>query len=467
MQAMGGDYKDIERIFFVGIGGIGMSTLARYFLAGGYPVAGYDRTATPNTDSLMREGCEIVFSDNVSSIPESYRQPSSPSALLVIYTPAIPSSSAILSFFRQSGYRVVKRSEVLGHISEQSDALAVAGTHGKTTVSAMLAHILKISHLDCTAFLGGISKNYDSNLILGEGPLTVMEADEFDRSFHRLSPMMAVVTSMDADHLDVYGTFESMVAAYNEFIALIRAGGALVVHKRAEGYVYKRRDLELYSYGVEDVSDYYAFNLSPEGSYYRFNMKTPAGVMKDIHLGVPGALNVENAVAASALAMICGVSQSDLRKALLCYRGVKRRFDLRVSYPGLVYIDDYAHHPEEIKACVASVREQYPGRHITGIFQPHLYSRTRDHAETFAGALDMLDDVILMPVYPAREEPIPGVESSVILEKMRLKGARIAGADSVLDEIDYKRSDVIITIGAGDIDRLVKPLEERIGEEQQ
>lgn len=456
------DGRKTEGFYFVGIGGIGMSALARYFLAGGYEVAGYDRTGSDLTDELAAEGCTITFDDDPSKLPPLFRTPEKQSSVVVIITPAVPASNNILSFFRQNGYTLHKRSEILGAISEKTDTLAVAGTHGKTTVSTILAHILKLSHVDCSAFLGGISKNYNSNLILGEGRYTVMEADEYDRSFLRLKPLMAIITSTDADHLDIYGHHGAMIEAYNEFCRQVRAGGVMVVNKKIENVISRQPDVGYFTYGIDDTADYSAINITPEDHFYRFDLKTPAGILRDIHFSFPGLINVENAVAASALALMSGVMAEEIRKALICFRGVKRRFDIRVNYPSIVYIDDYAHHPEEIKAFINSIREQYRGKSITGVFQPHLYSRTSDHAASFAEALDTLDSVILMPIYPAREEPIPGVESEIILEKMQLPGVRIVKSDGVVNAIDFENTQVLLTIGAGDIDRLVKPIEEKI-----
>ncbi len=388
--------------------------------------------------------------------------PATRESVIVVFTPAIQSSNRILSFFRENGYPIYKRSEILGAISENTDTLGVAGTHGKTTVSTLLAHILKISHLDCSAFLGGVSKNYDTNLLIGESRYTVMEADEYDRSFLRLSPLMTIVTSADADHLDIYGDHATMIGAYNEYCSKVRPGGAMIVNKKIETIISKQPDVAYYTYGLDETADFSALNILPEEHFYRFDLKTPTGILRDIHFSFPGLINVENAVAASAVALLNGVMTEELRKALLCFRGVKRRFDIRINLPEIVYIDDYAHHPEEIRACINSVREQYGNKRITGIFQPHLYSRTRDHAASFAEALDVLDHVILMPVYPAREEPIPGVESELIINKMKLAGVKMLPKDKILENIRFDETDVLITIGAGDIDRLVKPIEEKI-----
>ena len=456
------DTKKIKGFYFVGIGGIGMSALARYFLAAGYEIAGYDRAASDLTDQLKAEGCKVVFSDDPALLPRLFSDPATRENVIIVFTPAVQSTNLIITFFSENGYDIRKRSEILGAISRNTDTLGVAGTHGKTTVSTLLAHILKISHLDCSAFLGGVSKNYDTNLLIGNSRYTVMEADEYDRSFLRLTPLMTIVTSADADHLDIYGNHAAMIDAYNEYCSKVRAGGSMIVNKKIETIITRQPDVVYYTYGLDDTADYAATNIIPDEHFYRFDLKTPNGILRDIHFSFPGLINVENAVAASAVALLNGVMPEELRKALLCFRGVKRRFDIRLSYPEIVYIDDYAHHPEEIKACINSVREQYGNKRITGIFQPHLYSRTLDHAASFAEALDVLDHVILMPIYPAREEPIPGVESELILNKMKLADVRVLPKDKVLDYINFEETDVLITIGAGDIDRLVKPIEEKI-----
>lgn len=456
------DSSKIKGFYFAGIGGIGMSALARYFLAAGYFIAGYDRSESELTRELSEEGCRLSFTDDPAGLPALFSDHSEKDEVIIVFTPAIPSSSNIMRFFRNNGYTLYKRSQILGAISEKTDTLAVAGTHGKTTVSTLLAHILKMSHVDCSAFLGGVSKNYNTNLLLGTSRYTVMEADEFDRSFLHLSPLMTIVTSADADHLDIYGDHKAMVEAYNEYCSKVRAGGMMMVNKKIEPIIKKQPDVTYYTYGLDETADYSAINIQPDEHFYRFDLKGPTGILRDIHFSFPGLINVENAVAASAVALLSGVMAEELRKALLCFRGVKRRFDLRINYPEIIYIDDYAHHPEEIKACISSVREQYGAKRITGIFQPHLFTRTRDHASAFAAALDQLDRVILLPIYPAREEPIPGVESELILKEMKLPGVTILPKEKVVDAISFPDTDVLITIGAGDIDRLVKPIEERI-----
>jgi UDP-N-acetylmuramate--alanine ligase len=460
------DFSNIEGIYFIGIGGIGMSALALYFARGGYTVAGYDRTETAITLSLAEKGCNITFADNPDILPGLFRNISNKNKVLIIYTPAIPADNKILTFFREGGFRLYKRSEVLGEISSHTDTLAVAGTHGKTTVSTMIAHLLKQSHVDCSAFLGGISKNYGTNLLMGEGRYTVIEADEFDRSFHRLDPLMAVVTSLDADHLDIYGDRASMVKAYNEFCARIRKGGNLVVNNKIRAEIIVPEGVRCYTYGINSVADFMASEIIHEKDFYRFNITTPSIIIKDLHFAFPGITNIENLTSAIAIAIMCGVTETEIRKAALLFQGVRRRFDIRINKPGLTYVDDYAHHPEEIRACITSVKEYFRGRKITGIFQPHLFSRTRDHAEGFAKILDELDETILLPVYPAREKPIEGVTSEIILNKMKSEKKRLLRKEDIPDKLDVKGLDVLITIGAGDIDTLVKPIEDKLKKER-
>lgn len=460
------DFRNTVGIYFVGIGGIGMSALALYFLKGGYTVAGYDRSESRITLSLTDGGCKITYDDDLVVLPDLFGNISNKNKVIIVYTPAIPVENNILSWFRNNGYRLYKRSEILGEISLHTDTLAVAGTHGKTTVSTMIAHLLKQSHIDCSAFLGGISKNYESNLLIGESRYTVMEADEFDRSFHRLSPLMAVVTALDADHLDIYGDLKTMVEAYNIFCEKIQKGGVLVVNSKIRSQIIVPKDVRCFTYGIDQASDFRAENIRHEKEYYIFNIVTPTGIINDLHFTFPGIINIENFTAAIAIGQLCGVTEKEIRKAVLLFQGVRRRFDIRVNQPGLTYIDDYAHHPEEIRACINSVREYYRGRKITGIFQPHLFSRTRDHAEGFAKILDDLDETILLPVYPAREKPIEGVASEMILEKMKSQNKRLLRKEDIPGKLDIANLDVLITIGAGDIDTLVKPIEERLKKER-
>jgi UDP-N-acetylmuramate--alanine ligase len=453
------DLSNIEGVCFVGIGGIGMSAIARWFVAGGFDVSGYDRSESSITKTLAAEGCHITFEDDIFSLPAIYSDIDVRDKVLVIYTPAIPAENWILSWFRDNSYLLYKRAEILGEISENTETLAVAGTHGKTTVSTMLAHILKQSSLDCSAFLGGISKNYDSNLLLGESRFTVMEADEFDRSFHRLDPTMAVVTSVDADHLDIYGDHQSMIDAYNIFCRRIRKGGALVINHRIRDKVFIPDGVKGFTYGFDEGADFMAFKIRLEGECFLFDLKTPELTIANIRFPFPGRINIENAAAASSIALLNGVSEFELRKALLIFQGVQRRFDIRINRPGLIYIDDYAHHPEEIRACITSVREFFGGRRVTGIFQPHLFSRTKDHAEGFAKILDTLDEVIILPIYPAREKPMEGVSSSIIFDKMVNRNKRLLDKKDIPGALDIDKIDVLLTIGAGDIDRLVAPIE--------
>jgi UDP-N-acetylmuramate--alanine ligase len=414
------DFKNIEGIYFVGIGGIGMSALAKYFAGGKYTVAGYDRSQSSLTNTLADEGCIVSYTDDPATIPTLFKDSVSKNRVLVIYTPAIPAENLILSFFRNNGYRIYKRSELLGEISLKTDTIAIAGTHGKTTVSTMTAHILKQSHVDCSAFLGGISKNYNSNLILGEGRFTVMEADEYDRSFHRLSPFIAVITALDADHLEIYGDHKTMISGYNEFCKKIRPGGILIINNKIKTSIICPDGVTCFTYGDSQDADFSYYEVEHKGDYYSFNLKTPEGIFRDLRLSFPGIINIENLTAAIAVALKCGVTENELRKSVILFKGVRRRFDIRVNMPGLTYVDDYAHHPEEIRACIISLREYFKGRRITGIFQPHLYTRTRDHADGFAKILDTLDEVILLPIYPAREKPIPGVSSDMIYGRMKL-----------------------------------------------
>jgi UDP-N-acetylmuramate--alanine ligase len=460
------EFKNIDGIYFVGIGGIGMSALALYFAKGSYKIAGYDRSESKITFSLVKNGCTVSYDDQVDVLPDLFGNIIHKERVIVVYTPAIPSENRLLSYFRNNGYRLYKRSEILGEISANTDTLAVAGTHGKTTVSTMIAHLLKQSEVDCSAFLGGISKNYDSNLLTGESRYTVMEADEFDRSFHRLKPLMAVITSLDADHLDIYGDQGSMIVAYNEFCKKIRTGGTLVVNSRIKNDIVVPEGVTCFTYGLDPEADYHAFNIEPGKDYYRFNIKTPTTVIDDLHFAFPGIINIENFTAAIAIALMCGVTEQEIRKAVILFQGVRRRFDIRLNLPGITYLDDYAHHPEEIKACITSVKEYFSGRKITGIFQPHLFSRTRDHAAGFAAILDQLDEVILLPVYPAREKPIEGVTSELIYNKMKSGKKRLLKKEDLLRSLDTESLDVLLTIGAGDIDALVSPIEEKLRKER-
>ncbi|MDX9946885.1 MAG: UDP-N-acetylmuramate--L-alanine ligase [Bacteroidales bacterium] len=456
------DLRTIDGIYFVGIGGIGMSALALYYEQEGFLTGGYDRSESTITRELAGKGCFITYEDSLREVPPLFSDVMFRDRVIVVYTPAIPPENHIISFFRKNRYRIYKRSEILGEISSSGDTVAVAGTHGKTTVSTMAAHLLKQSHVDCTAFLGGISKNYGSNLLTGGGRYIVMEADEFDRSFHRLSPLMAVVTSVDADHLDIYGDHESMINAYNEFCSKIRKQGLLFINYRIRDRIEIPAGVSGYTYGSEPEADYRYYGVRRSGNNYIFNIQTPGGVLEDLEFPFPGIVNIENLTAAVALALSCGVTADEIRQAVTGFMGVRRRFDIRVDLPGLAYIDDYAHHPEEIRACITNVREYFAGRKITGIFQPHLFSRTRDHADGFAAILDELDETILLPVYPAREKPIPGVDSEMIFSRMKSPARKMMVPGDIPGILDPDLIDVLVTIGAGDIDKLVAPIEEKL-----
>lgn len=453
---------NIEGIYFLGIGGIGMSALARYFIAGGYIVCGYDRTESPLTEALSEEGCSIIYDDDINSLPALFADPDERDRVLVVYTPAIPKESVLLNFFKDNGYIIYKRAEILGLISRETDTIAVAGTHGKTTVSTMTAHILTVSSIDCSAFLGGISKNYNTNLLLSQSRYTVMEADEFDRSFLHLSPLIAVVTALDPDHLDIYGTPEVMVQAYGDFCHRIRVGGSLILNEDIASSLPVPDDVTIYTYGTGDDASFRAAAIEREAGYYRFDLITPGEPIENIRIMMPGMVNIINATAAAAAAWCAGVDHNSVRNAIHSYQGVRRRFDLRFSSPEIIYIDDYAHHPGEINALISAVRDFYPGKHITGIFQPHLYSRTRDFADGFAEALDMLDEVLLLTLYPAREKPIPGVSSDMIAGLMKNKNVRVVTRETLIPALQNLKQGVLLTIGAGDIDRFVEPITEML-----
>lgn len=449
---------NIEGLYFLGIGGIGMSALARYFLAGGYCVCGYDRTDSPLTDLLAEEGCHIVYEDNVDALPTLFSDPTERDRVMVVYTPAIPKDNILLNYFINNGYTLYKRAEILGQISRETDAIAVAGTHGKTTVSTMIAHILTVSQLDCSAFLGGISKNYNTNLLLTESRYTVMEADEFDRSFLQLSPVIAVITAIDPDHLDIYGTAEAMVDAYSDFCHCIQKDGTLILHENILPRLKLPDEVKVYSYGTGEEASFRATGIEKGDGIYRFDLITPGEPVKNIRITMPGMVNILNATAAAAASWCAGAESDAIRNALLHYEGVIRRFDVRFNGQRMVYIDDYAHHPQEINALVSAVRDFYPEKHITGIFQPHLYSRTRDFADGFAAALDRLDEVLLLPIYPARELPLPGISSEMLAARMKNKNVRVVTKEELLPVLESAGEGVLLTIGAGDIDRFVEPI---------
>lgn len=445
--------KSYTSLYFIGAGGIGMSALVRYFLAKGYRVAGYDRTPSPLTAELQAEGLEIVYDESVDLIPDYCRDPAT---TLVVYTPAIPATHAGLVYFREQGFQVIKRAELLGLITQSSKGLCFSGTHGKTTTSSMAAHIFHESPIGCNAFLGGILRNYDSNLILSDhSPFTVIEADEYDRSFHWLHPYMAVVTATDPDHLDIYGTEEAYLESFAHFTSLIQPGGCLVMKRGIKLVSRVQEGVKVYSYSARDGGDFHAGNIRVGNGTIVFDFVAPDGVVADVELGVPVDINIENAVAAMAIARLNGVTDDDMRRAMASFRGAKRRFEFWVKRDDRVMIDDYAHHPDELKASIRSVRALYPGRKLTVIFQPHLYSRTRDFAPQFAEALSMADQVILLDIYPAREQPIPGVTSQIIFDKITCREKELCLREKLLERIKECNFDVLLTMGAGDIDRLL------------
>lgn len=445
--------KQYSSLYFIGAGGIGMSALVRYFLAKGYRVAGYDRTSSPLTEALQSEGLEIVYDESVDLIPDYCRDPKT---TLVVYTPAIPATHAGLLYFREHGFKVVKRAELLGLITQSSKGLCFSGTHGKTTTSSMAAHIFHESPIGCNAFLGGILRNYNSNLILSDhSPFTVIEADEYDRSFHWLHPYMAVVTATDPDHLDIYGTEEAYLESFAHFTSLIQPGGCLVIKKGIKLVPRVQEGVKVYTYSARDGGDFHADNIRVGNGTILFDFVAPDGVVADVELGVPVDINIENAVAAMAIARLNGVADDDMRRAMASFKGAKRRFEFWVKRDDRVMIDDYAHHPDELKASIRSVRALYPGHKLTVIFQPHLYSRTRDFAPQFAEALSMADQVILLDIYPARELPIPGVTSQLIFDRITCRDKELCLREKLLERIKECNFDILLTMGAGDIDRLL------------
>ena len=446
--------KEYKYYYFIGIGGIGMSALARFFKHQGYEVSGYDKTPSPLTAQLESEGIAIHYEDSIEYIPKDTEH------TFVIYTPAIPSDLSELQYVFANSYSICKRSKALGEIARLQKCLAVSGTHGKTTTSTLLAHILTSSGEGCNAFLGGISKNYDTNLLLSTNKVLVAEADEFDRSFLQLFPDLAVITATDADHLDIYGDRSHVVEAFGLFAQQVKSDGAIVVKKGVEVPLHKA-SAKVYRYSYNEPCDFFASDIEPlPGGYFDFTLNHPTGCLEHCRVGIPGWVNVENAVAASALALLHGVAPGRIKEALASFQGVKRRFDIRLSSEKVAYVDDYAHHPNEIKAAISSIRNIFPGRKICGIFQPHLYTRTRDFADEFAEALSTLDSLIMLPIYPAREEPIEGVDSQMILNKVTIEDKKIVEKSELLGEIAGRPIDCLVTFGAGDIDRFIGPIEE-------
>lgn len=450
------ELKDIKSVYFIGAGGIGMSAIARYFLGKGLVVAGYDKTATPLTRQLEKEGMSIHYEGNIDLIPDGCKDKTS---CLVVYTPAIPAEHKELCFFQENNFEIEKRAQVLGTLTRAHKGLCVAGTHGKTTTSTMCAHLLHQSHVDCNAFLGGISKNYGTNYILSKSDYVVIEADEFDRSFHWLRPWISVITATDPDHLDIYGTKEAYLESFRHYSSLIQPGGALIIHKNLEMKDELQEGVERYEYSL-DEGDFHAENIIIENGEITFDFVSPIENVRNVRLGQPVPINIENGVAAMAMAQLAGCTADELRQAMETYSGVERRFDFKIKTDKLVFLSDYAHHPQEIFQSARSIRELYRDKKITAIFQPHLYTRTRDFYKDFASSLSLLDEVVLCDIYPAREKPIEGVTSKLIYDNLR-EGVekKMIKKEEVLDFVKSKDFQVLIVLGAGDIDNYVPEIE--------
>lgn len=452
------ELKDIKSVYFVGAGGIGMSAIARYFLHIGVVVAGYDKTPSALTKELEKEGMDIHYEENVALIPAACKDASS---TLVIYTPAIPQEHQELVYFHENGFTIEKRAQVLGTLTRSHKGLCVAGTHGKTTTSTMCAHIMHQSHVDCNAFLGGISKNYGTNYILSDkSDYVVIEADEFDRSFHWLRPWMSVITATDPDHLDIYGTKEAYLESFRHYTELIQPGGALIIHKNLEMKQHVQDGVKIYEYSLNE-GDFHAKNIKIDNGEITFDFISPVESISNVELGQPVPINIENAVAAMAMAQLNGCTAEEIKEGIKTYEGVERRFDFKIKDDKHVFLSDYAHHPKEIYQSAKSIRELYKNRKITAIFQPHLYTRTRDFYKDFADSLSILDEVILCDIYPAREAPIPGVTSELIYKNLKpgVEKSMIHKED-VLDLVKKRDFDVLIVLGAGDLDNLVPQMAE-------
>lgn len=446
------DIKEIKSVYFLGAGGIGMSAIARYFLHKGLVVAGYDRTPSALTHRLEQEGMLLHYDENIDEIPHACRNPQ---VCMVVYTPAIPESHVELQYFKSNGFEVLKRAQVLGSLTRTHRGLCFAGTHGKTTTSTMCAHIMHQSHVDCNAFLGGISKNYGSNYILSDtSDYIVIEADEFDRSFHWLRPWMSVITSTDPDHLDIYGTKKAYLESFRHYTTLIKPGGALIIHEGLEMQEDVNDEVRVFRYSLNG-GDFHAENIKIENGTITFDFISPIENVTQVELGHPIPINVENAVAAMAMAQLNGCTAEELRYGMSTYKGVDRRFDFKVNNERHVFLSDYAHHPKEIYQSAKSLRELYHDRHVTAIFQPHLYTRTRDFYKEFAEALSQLDEVILCDIYPAREAPIPGVTSALIYNELTCKEKSMIHKEDVIDLVKKRDFDVLVVLGAGDLDNYV------------
>ena len=456
------DVNTLKSVYFIGAGGIGMSALVRYFLSKGKKVGGYDRTPSELTMKLIEEGADIHYEEAPEKIPGEFKNPES---TLVVYTAAMPEDHILLQYFRKHGFTIYKRAQVLGMLTRSSKGLCAAGTHGKTTTSAMTAHLLYQSQVGCDAFLGGISKNYGTNLLLsGNSDYVVIEADEFDRSFHWLSPYATIITSTDADHLDIYGTEEAYLESFNHYTSLIQPGGTLVIREGIRLQPRLQEGVRLYTYSSES-GDFHAENVRIGGGEIVFDYVSPLGNISDVQLGVPVAINIENGIAAMALAQLSGVSNEDIKTGMASFRGVDRRFDFKIKTDKVVYLSDYAHHPEEIKQSIISMRALYGDKKLTGVFQPHLYTRTRDFYQEFADSLSLLDEVILTDIYPARELPIEGVSSELIYDNLRPgMDKTLCKKEEVIDILKEKEIEVLITLGAGDIENYAPQICEILNE---
>jgi UDP-N-acetylmuramate--alanine ligase len=450
--------NNYHRVYFLGIGGIGMSALARWFHNAGYLVAGYDKTPSEITDNLIQEGIAIAFDESVQAIPSEFLVIEN---TLVVYTPAIPNNHKGFNYFKDNGFPVIKRSVALGLLTKNKMGVAVAGTHGKTSTSTTIAWLM---NPDCSAFLGGISKNLKSNVFInGSSEYVVVEADEYDRSFLTLYPHIAVITAMDADHLDIYETPEAIYESFYDFVSQIKPGGSLIYKQGLSIPASLNNAIDYFTYSLDNSdSDFYAKDIQVIDGFFQFTLFTPQGEIKALNLGIPGLYNLENTVAAIASALLANVAVEQIKAKLHDFQGVNRRFDIHVRTANLLFIDDYAHHPAEIKACIESIRHLYPNKKITAVFQPHLYSRTRDFANEFAQSLDACDKVILLPIYPARELPIPGINSEIIAARMELTNVQVCPYESLLDFVLDTDIEILVTMGAGNIDRLVKPLAEAL-----
>jgi len=437
-----------------------MSALAKYFHAKGYIVSGYDKTSTPLTKSLEQQGIKIHFTDDEKNIPNEIKNNSLES--LIVITPAIPKESIELNFFLQNNYTLIKRAAILGEITKGANTIAVAGTHGKTTTSTLVAHLMKEGEVDCSAFLGGISSNFNSNLLIGKDNCVVVEADEYDRSFLTLSPSTAIVTSVDPDHLDIYHEHKNLKESFELFTEKILANGNLIVKLNLDFTTRENNSVKKYTYSIDGKSDFFASDIQLIDGLYLFTLNTPSAKIENLELGMAGLHNLENAIAASAAALLNGISSENLKNGLKTFRGVKRRFEYIFRNQKLIYLDDYAHHPEELLKCIESVKTIFPNKKITGIFQPHLFSRTRDFMDDFAKSLSMLDKCILLDIYPAREIPIPGITSDLLLAKITSPVKEKMYLNNIVNELDFFDTEVLLTLGAGDIDTIVEPLKQTL-----